>query len=273
MRDAPRRPARFLVVTLLASTPVGVLALLDAVPALPGGLPLGSLVLVLVPGAVASVLHHRDTGVRPLPALAAALGARRVGPGGWALAVAVPLAAVALGAQLSTWTGAGVAGDAPGGAAAVGLLVLFLVAAVPEELGWSTYATHGLLRRHGVLTVGLVVGTSWALFHGASWVAMSYPPAWIAGQVGFDLALRTFMVLLYATRGQSLALACTIHAVANVATLFPAGWDGVNPAYAALPLAALTAAVGRPPRRQAGTPRPNRSGIGSAPKAGRNERR
>ena len=272
MTREPRRPVGFLLVTLLVSTPVGLLALVDAVPDLPGGLPLSSLLLLLVPGAVAVVLLRGD-GLGLWSVLAGALGVRRVGPAGWVLGATVPILAVAVGTWLSTWWGGWGTADPPTGPAAVALLVVFLVAAIPEEIGWSTYATHGLLRRHGVLPVGGVVGASWALFHGVSWVGMDYPAAWIAGQVAFDLALRTFMVLLYATRGRSLALACTIHAVANVATLYPAGWGGLNPAYVAAPLAVLAWACGGLSRSHAGTPRSSRRGVGSAPRVARNVRR
>lgn len=60
------------------------------------------------------------------------------------------------------------------------LFVLFFVAAVGEEGGWTAYATDPLLRRHNVLTTGLLLGLVWASWHVVPLVQAHRSVGWIA---------------------------------------------------------------------------------------------
>lgn len=56
---------------------------------------------------------------------------------------------------------------------AIALGVAFFIAALGEELGWSGYAIDPLLQRWRALTVAVVLGAVWALWHVIPWRMLS----------------------------------------------------------------------------------------------------
>lgn len=44
-------------------------------------------------------------------------------------------------------------------------LVIGLLAGFFEEIGWSGFATPRMLKQHGILTTGLILGTLWGIWH------------------------------------------------------------------------------------------------------------
>ena len=92
-----------------------------------------------------------------------------------------------------------------------------LGAGIFEELGWTGFATPRLLRKHGVLRTGVILGLVWATWHAlADWLGT---PAWGAlWPVHFAqwyvalVAYRVLMSWAYA-RAQSIPLGMAMHAV------------------------------------------------------------
>jgi membrane protease YdiL (CAAX protease family) len=96
------------------------------------------------------------------------------------------------------------------GGLVVGLLVPFF-----EELGWTGFATAELLRRHGVLATGLLVGLVWGVWHVplyAQTASGGVPMALYVPVMAFSILLpyRVLMVWVY-DRTQSVLLAVLMH--------------------------------------------------------------
>jgi uncharacterized protein len=111
---------------------------------------------------------------------------------------------------------------------AVGTAVLFLiffVAALGEELGWSGYAIDPLQTRYGALRAAILLGITWAAWHIVAMVQGGQSPAWIAWGCLDMVATRVLMVWLYNNTGKSVFTVALYHATANVSTktIFPGG--------------------------------------------------
>jgi membrane protease YdiL (CAAX protease family) len=111
-------------------------------------------------------------------------------------------------------------------------LVLFL-GPLQEELGWRAFALPELIRRHGWLPAGLVLGLAWALWHRtpSTWSAIAWSdPSGPAGLLGLllgavvpDVALSVLMAWVFVrTRGSALLAGLGMHTVANYALFLPA---------------------------------------------------
>jgi uncharacterized protein len=110
------------------------------------------------------------------------------------------------------------------------LFVIGLVAGMCEEIGWTGFATPRLLRRHSVLTAGLLLGLPWAIWHvladatgnfdamGAGWFGL-FAVFWLATLPAY----RILMTWVYANTG-SVLLAILMHAgyTGWLFVLFPA---------------------------------------------------
>mgnify|MGYP001313725985 FL=1 len=120
------------------------------------------------------------------------------------------------------------------------LVVMFLVAAVGEEAGWMGYAADRLLTRYGALTVGLLIGLVWAVWHIVPWLQAGRDAGWIAWQCLFTVASRVIILWLYRNTGASVAATVLLHASSNVGyALFPVNGSHYDPMTTGL----LTAAV------------------------------
>lgn len=93
------------------------------------------------------------------------------------------------------------------------LALVFLVAALLEELGWRGYALTRLLRRRSALFAGLVLGVPWGIIH----IALHLPGMWAQGlpwlpTVAQLVALSVIIAWLFVRSGQSLLVAIVFHA-------------------------------------------------------------
>jgi membrane protease YdiL (CAAX protease family) len=117
---------------------------------------------------------------------------------------------------------------APSRFSAVGTAVLFLIffiAALGEELGWSGYAIDPMQARYGALRAAILLGIVWAAWHIVAMVQGGQSPAWIAWGCLDMVATRVLMVWLYNNTGKSVFAVALYHATANVSTktIFPGG--------------------------------------------------
>ena len=103
------------------------------------------------------------------------------------------------------------------------LLVVFFVAAVGEEAGWTGYALDPMQDRWSALTAGIVLGAVWGVFHAIPDIQANHGPAWIAWQHGvYAVALRILIVWLYNNTAKSVFAAVIVHDTDNVSwSLFP----------------------------------------------------
>ncbi|MFZ2480833.1 MAG: hypothetical protein WAW78_09240, partial [Propioniciclava sp.] len=105
----------------------------------------------------------------------------------------------------------------------------FYLGAIPEEVGWSSYATPPLVGRLGVLGAGGVICVVWEVWHWVPYWAQGRSWDWILSMLVFGVLSRTLMVLLYHHGGGGLAMVCAFHAMLNTVPLFPAGFTGFDP--------------------------------------------
>ena len=105
---------------------------------------------------------------------------------------------------------------------AVGLFLVFLVAGMAEEVGFSGYATDPLQARWGPFVAAIIIGVVWAGWHVVALVQAHRPPAWIAWWAVGTVASRVLIVWLYTSTGRSVAAASLYHAMSNLSwQLFP----------------------------------------------------
>lgn len=101
-------------------------------------------------------------------------------------------------------------------------LVRYLLAAVPEEVGWRGFALPALQARHSALTSSLVVGVLWALWHlplllGGDPTMSTYPLVLYTVWVVAEAVLYTWV---YNSARGSLLVVVLLHGVANVTGAF-----------------------------------------------------
>jgi membrane protease YdiL (CAAX protease family) len=102
------------------------------------------------------------------------------------------------------------------------LCVIFFIAALGEELGWSGYAIDPMQARWGTLKASIILGIFWAVFHYIGLVEAHRTVEWIAWWTLFTVAARVIMVWLFNNTGKSVFGLALFHMTSNVAwQLFP----------------------------------------------------
>jgi membrane protease YdiL (CAAX protease family) len=208
-----------------------------------------SVAAILVPATVATVLTAREQGGRAALHLWGRVGdVRRVRSVQWVLfALLLPPVVTFISYGLVRFFHLplpDVEKFTP--TAAPGLFASFFIGAIPEETGWTGYATEPLQARHGVFGAGLIIGVIWALWHvamwwiGDGWNGQNHAIA-VAGQAASTVLLRVVMGWVYAYGGRSLFLAIVLHAMNNTCwKLFPNDGSHHNPTIIAVVLGCVT---------------------------------
>lgn len=126
----------------------------------------------------------------------------------------------------------------------VALALVFLVAALGEELGWTGYALEPLQRRRGALAAALVIGAVWAAWHVVALLQAHRALDWIAWWSLATVAMRVVMVWLYDRAGRSLFAVALFHASGNLAwQIAPNLVPFYDPRFNAVLLAAVAATI------------------------------
>ncbi|WP_167829375.1 CPBP family intramembrane glutamic endopeptidase [Nocardia vulneris] len=135
----------------------------------------------------------------------------------WYAAAALMVPAIGVVSHLVLWCAGRVDTAAPlslTSAVPIGL-VLFMVGAAFEELGWTAYATDPLQRRFGPIATGLGMGLYWAVWHLVGWVQAGHSALWVAGWFLATVAARVLIVDLYNRTG-GVSAAILLHTMLNV---------------------------------------------------------
>ncbi len=123
------------------------------------------------------------------------------------------------------------------------LTILFFIAAIAEELGWTGYATAVLQKKESPLKTALIIGIVWAIWHIIPFWQAHRNTSWIFWQCVGTIALRIIFVWLYNKSGQSLFAIIICHTTVNLSEFyFPNYGSHYNPFYFGIILI-LTAAV------------------------------
>ncbi len=228
-----RSPLKFLALTFALSVPFWVAGAIagDAPEWVPMHLPIAALAAVcpIVAAMILTACEHEPGGIRRL--WGRLFDHRKLRPKAWYAPIVLFTPAVLFA---SYWamrlTGRPLPEPAVPLLTAPLLFVLFFVAALGEEGGWTAYATDPVLRRHNVLITGVLLGLAWALWHLVPLIQAHRSIGWIAWHSLSIVALRVIMVWLYAHTG-SVFGAVVFHAMSNVSyTLFPNNGSHYDPA-------------------------------------------
>ena len=108
------------------------------------------------------------------------------------------------------------------GAMILGSSLLFFIAALAEEVGWSGYVLDPIQNRFGALTAGLILGLVWAIWHVVPFIQTHNSANWIVWQSINLVISRILMVWIYNNTGGSVFATILYHTMYNVSTLlFP----------------------------------------------------
>ena len=178
---------RFAVLAIVGAVPFWVLgAVGGTIPGFPSRLPWTALA-ACVPAVAALVLARHEGG---LSGLRAQFRVPRHGWVWWFAAVTasmLPTYADAL-VHHGPWA-------PPDPLLVAGLLALYLVGALGEELGWTAFALPRLLRLTGSATTSaLILGAYWMVWHLVPYLTTGNAPAWVAAQSGQALLSRCVWV-------------------------------------------------------------------------------
>jgi membrane protease YdiL (CAAX protease family) len=247
-RSAPTPPRRtpllfFLVVFALA-VPFWVLGAEWDIQLLPG-LPIAALMFVC-PALAAVILSWREHGAAGVSAqLKRALDYGRIRSAVWLAPILLlkpALAAAAWGIMRLQGTPVPVPHFEI--LPALALIVVFFIAALGEELGWSGYALDPLQGRWDALRASLVLGAAWAVFHYVALVQAHRSAEWIAWWSLGTVAARVVMVWLYNNTGKSVFAAALFHMMTNVTwQLFPVNGSYFDPRVTGLILALVAVII------------------------------
>ena len=184
------------------------------------GLPVAAIGCVC-PGASALLLLYRQDGSAGVIALLKrSFDAERIGSVGWYMPILLLLpGTMALSYLAKRWLGSLPTVPAVSLPAVPVFFVVFFIAALSEEIGWSGYVIDPLQERGGALSAGLVVGMVWAIWHFVPLVQAHRSPEWIAWWSLGTVAFRVLIVWLYNNTGRSIFAATLLHAMSNLCTL------------------------------------------------------
>jgi membrane protease YdiL (CAAX protease family) len=244
--EPSRSPLLFFLLVALLSVPFAWLGFATSRALFPG-IPASALAFVC-PVCAACILRYHEAGVAGVRALLARAGDLGRSPSAWRLVpVALLMPALTSAAYaILRWTDRPMHRPwfpLPG---ALLLFLVFIVAALGEELGWSGYALDPMQEHLGPLGAALVLGVIWALWHVIAMVQAGQSPAWIAWGCGDMVATRVIMVWIYNATGRSVAAVALYHAIANLSikSWFPGGsYEGERVITVLLVLAAIVTVV------------------------------
>ncbi|MET9492721.1 type II CAAX endopeptidase family protein [Nocardia sp. NPDC006630] len=234
------RPLRFLGLVAVVSVPFFVLGAFGGVPRV-GAMQLPvSAVMFVVPVTVAAVLTWLESGRPAVGALLLRSLPRRGDALRWnVLAVGLIAAITVLSYLLLRWAGYHESMPPLSLLAAPAVIVVFLLAAACEELGWTGYATDPLQQRWGSVVTAVGLGVYWAVWHLVPLLQIGHDNWWIAGWFTTTVAVRVLIIWLY-NHTDRVYTAILLHTTVNVTDAYTPGLDR---AATALTTGALTAVV------------------------------
>ena len=110
------------------------------------------------------------------------------------------------------------------------MFILFFIAALGEEIGWSGYATEPLQSKWGIIISGILLGVVWAVWHFVPLLQVPRSLEWIAWWSLGTISLRIIMVWIFANAGKSVFALAVFHAMINLSwQLFPINGSFYDP--------------------------------------------
>lgn len=248
-----RRPFAFFVVLAIVSVPFFLYGA-SGRQLLPG-LPVSALAAVC-PFLAAAILLVVDQGRDGVWMLAKrSLDFRRI-PARWYIPILLTMPAVfALSYGVMILAGRHIPAPQIALAPALAMALVFLFAALGEELGWTGYALEPLQTRFGSFGAALLIGVIWAAWHFIPLAQAQRSIEWIAWWSLETLAIRFVMVWLYNRAGRSVFAIALFHASDNLCwQIAPNLVNSYDPRVFGPVMAAVAAAILLFGSRRAGLP-------------------
>jgi len=121
--------------------------------------------------------------------------------------------------------------------------VVFFIAGIGEELGWSGYAIDPMQNRWGALTASIILGVVWQIWHIVPDIQNHQTPLWIVWHRGGSVLLRVLIAWLYNNTGKSIFAVITFHAMVNIGQLVWPFYGSYYDPFIPFILLAVTAAI------------------------------
>ena len=239
-----RSALTFFVLTFALSVPFWIAGAVTNIQLLPA-IPISALGVVCMVGA-ASILVYREnglTGVRAL--LERSFDFKRVKAKIWYLPTILLMPCIMVSSYVVMRL-MGVALPVPQFSFVTTLIlcVVFFVAGLGEELGWSGYAIDPLQYRFGALGGALLLGMVWVVLHLIPLLLVQRSLTWIAWWSLGTMAYRVIITWLYNNTGKSVFIAAIFHATINVTYfLFPIQGSSYDPRVTGLIVACVAAII------------------------------
>ena len=212
------------------SIPFWALGTIHPVQILPG-LPISALG-AFTPALAALILIYKNahlSGVLQL--IGRFLDFKRIINKNWYLAIVLINPAIAVLAYgVMRAVGESLPSPAPLTLAIFPMFILFFLAALGEEIGWSGYATEPLQYNWGIIATGILLGLVWAVWHFIPLLQVHRSFEWIAWWSIGTVSLRIIMVWIHTYSGKSVFAATVFHAMINLCwQLFPNNGSSYDP--------------------------------------------
>ena len=207
-------------------------------------LPISALGFLCPAGAAVILVYRKSCWAGVVALLKRAFDFKRIGRKAWLLPlVFLQPGIMALSFIVMRLTGVSVPFPLFSVWLALALFVVFFIAGLGEELGWSGYITDPLQERFGAFNASLLLGVVWSVWHfipllqaHRSWEFIAW---WSLG----TLTSRVIIVWLYNNTGRSVFVAAVFHAMINLTwQLFPVSGSYYDPRLTGL-ITAIVAVV------------------------------
>jgi membrane protease YdiL (CAAX protease family) len=229
-----KSPLKFFILVFVFSVPFWVLgAYTEQLAAmLPIALPISSLMVVCPIGAAVILIRLENGPGSIKPFLKRAFDYQRIKNPAWYLPIIFLMPAVMLLSyglmRLAGW-------PIPAETMIPWLelpifFVVFFIAAIGEEMGWTAYATDPMQAHWNALVTGLVLGLIWSIWHAIPFYQVHPDLGWVFWQSAGLITLRLIIVWLYNNTG-SVFSAILFHSMINVSNFaFPNYGSHYDPA-------------------------------------------
>lgn len=222
-------PLVFFVLIYAMSVPFWYISVHLGASGLPDNIPLTDIGATLSPATAACILIYIENGKLGLKQfLSRVYDYRRIERKRWLIICIILLPTLyAITYAAMQFSNLPVARHLNFSSSLISALVMFLIAATLEEIGYSAYATDALQKQFSALTTSLLIGVPWALWHLPSMIKMGQPWQLIAWGLLATVGFRVITVWLYNNTNCSLLAVILAHAVGTTArSAFPGGRNG-----------------------------------------------
>jgi membrane protease YdiL (CAAX protease family) len=225
-----KSPQAYVVLTFVLSIPfwlVGAVTKLQILPSLPV-----SSLMAVCPLIAAAILVYRENGrAGVLELLKRSFDFKRVRDTIWYVPTILLMPGIMIGSYIALrLMGVHLPDPQFSFTTILVLFVVFFIAAIGEEVGWSGYAIDPLQDRYGALAGALLLGGVWAVWHIIPLLSVPRSLAWIAWWSLGTVASRAIITWLYNNTGRSVFIAILFHAMINVTyLLFPIDGSSYDP--------------------------------------------